>query len=42
MNKYILSGLLGYEIDKSILTKEQEYDRVLTANEDVILFSDIE
>lgn len=42
MNKYILSELLGYEIDKSILIKEREYDRVLTANEDVIPFSDIE
>ncbi|HGJ5865061.1 MULTISPECIES: phosphoethanolamine transferase [Arsenophonus] len=42
MNKYILSELLGYEIDKSTLTKEREYDRVLTANEDVVAFSDIE
>ncbi|WP_334471986.1 sulfatase-like hydrolase/transferase [Arsenophonus sp. PmNCSU2021_1] len=42
MNKYILSELLGYGIDKSTLTKEREYDRILTANEDVVAFSDIE
>ncbi|MFS1540000.1 MAG: hypothetical protein ACL7BU_16415 [Candidatus Phlomobacter fragariae] len=42
MNKYILSELIGYEIDKNILTKEREYDRVLTANEDVVPFSDIQ
>ncbi|WP_245677324.1 phosphoethanolamine transferase [Candidatus Arsenophonus triatominarum] len=41
MNKYILSELLGYKIDKNVLTKEREYDRVLTANEEVITFSDI-
>ncbi|WGL99953.1 phosphoethanolamine transferase (plasmid) [Arsenophonus sp. aPb] len=39
MNKYILSELLGYEIDKNILRKERQYDRVLTANEDILPFS---
>ncbi|WP_063656681.1 phosphoethanolamine transferase [Candidatus Arsenophonus triatominarum] len=41
MNKYILSELLGYKIDKNVLTKEREYDRVLTANEEVVTFYDI-
>ncbi|QBY44376.1 Phosphoethanolamine transferase EptC [Arsenophonus nasoniae] len=39
MNKYILSELLGYEIDKNILRNEREYDRILTANENILPFS---
>jgi len=42
MNKYILSELLGYDIDKNILRSEREYDRVLTANENIVPFSLIE
>ncbi|PAV02338.1 hypothetical protein CBG25_11540 [Arsenophonus sp. ENCA] len=42
MNKYILSELLGYDIDKNILRSEREYDRVLTANENILPFSLIE
>ncbi|WP_334468723.1 sulfatase-like hydrolase/transferase [Arsenophonus sp. PmNCSU2021_1] len=41
MNKYILSDLLGYEVDKNILIKEREYDRVLTPDEIVLPFSSI-
>ncbi|MFS1563051.1 MAG: hypothetical protein ACL7AX_05040 [Candidatus Arsenophonus phytopathogenicus] len=42
MNKYILSELFGYDIDKNILRSEREYDRVLTANENILPFSLIE
>ncbi|MDC9604180.1 sulfatase-like hydrolase/transferase [Xenorhabdus griffiniae] len=42
MNKYILSTLIGYDIDPSILDKERNNDRVLTADESVLPFSQIE
>ncbi|PHM63667.1 phosphoethanolamine transferase [Xenorhabdus ishibashii] len=42
MNKYILSNLMGYDINQSILNKEKNNDRVLAADESVIPFSQIE
>ncbi|WP_244182438.1 phosphoethanolamine transferase [Xenorhabdus beddingii] len=42
MNKYILSNLIGYDIEPSILNKERNNDRVLTADESVLPFSQIE
>ncbi|WP_232326261.1 phosphoethanolamine transferase [Xenorhabdus hominickii] len=42
MNKYILSNLIGYDIDPSILNKERNNDRVLTADESVLPFSQVE
>ncbi|MBD2786627.1 phosphoethanolamine transferase [Xenorhabdus sp. DI] len=42
MNKYILSNLIGYEIESSILKKEKNNDRVLTADESVLPFSQVE
>ncbi|WP_245737406.1 sulfatase-like hydrolase/transferase [Xenorhabdus japonica] len=42
MNKYILSELIGYDIEPSILNREKNNDRVLTADESVLPFSQIE
>lgn len=42
MNKYILSNLLGYKIDRDIIDKEKSNDRVLMANGSVIPFSKVE
>ncbi|MDC9597905.1 sulfatase-like hydrolase/transferase [Xenorhabdus anantnagensis] len=42
MNKYILSELIGYDIEPSILNRERNNDRVLTADESVLPFSQIE
>jgi glucan phosphoethanolaminetransferase (alkaline phosphatase superfamily) len=41
MNKYILSNLLGYEIDQATLNKEKGNDRVLMPNSTVRPFSEI-
>ena len=40
MNKYILSNLLGYQIDQSILDKEKNNDRILLPNHQNMLFLD--
>ena len=40
MNKYILSNLLGYQIDQSILDKEKNNDRILLPNRQNMLFLD--
>ena len=40
MNKYILSNLLGYQIDQSILDKEKNNDRILLPNNKNMLFLD--
>ena len=40
MNKYILSNLLGYQIDQSILDKEKNNDRILLPNHQNVIFSD--
>ncbi len=42
MNKYILSELIGYKINPLILSTERNNDRVLTADESVLPFSEIE
>ncbi|WP_050986613.1 phosphoethanolamine transferase [Xenorhabdus nematophila] len=42
MNKYILSNLIGYDIDPEILKEEKNNDRVLTADESVLPFSQVE
>lgn len=42
MNKYILSTLLGYQLDKHIVEKEKLHDRILNGNEEVQLFSHIQ
>ncbi|MDX7986393.1 phosphoethanolamine transferase [Xenorhabdus sp. 12] len=42
MNKYILSNLIGYDINPLTLSIERDNDRVLTADESVLLFSQIE
>ncbi|MDX8001178.1 phosphoethanolamine transferase [Xenorhabdus sp. Reich] len=42
MNKYILSNLIGYSIDPEILKEEKNNDRVLTADESVLPFSQVE
>ncbi|WP_176701198.1 sulfatase-like hydrolase/transferase [Gilliamella sp. App6-5] len=41
MNKYILSNLLGYNIDQTILEKEKSNDRVLMPNGNVMPFLEI-
>jgi glucan phosphoethanolaminetransferase (alkaline phosphatase superfamily) len=41
MNKYILSNLLGYEIDPAILDKEKSNDRVFMPNSSVIPFLEV-
>ena len=40
MNKYILSNLLGYQIDQSILDKEKNNDRILLPGNQNMLFLD--
>ena len=40
MNKYILSNLLGYQIDQSILDKEKNNDRILLPDNRNVLFLD--
>lgn len=40
MNKYILSNLLGYQIDQSILDKEKNNDRILLPDNQNMLFLD--
>ena len=40
MNKYILSNLLGYQIDQAILDKEKNNDRILLPNHHNVLFLD--
>ncbi|ECI2258351.1 hypothetical protein AHQ64_01725 [Salmonella enterica subsp. enterica] len=42
MNKYILSRLIGYTLDKNIVNNEMNNDRVKAANEKPILFKDTE
>ncbi|HBJ6377125.1 TPA: phosphoethanolamine transferase [Salmonella enterica subsp. enterica serovar Eastbourne] len=42
MNKYILSRLIGYTLDKKIVNSEMNNDSVKAANEKPILFKDIE
>lgn len=42
MNKYILSRLIGYTLDKKIVNSEMNNDRVKAANEKPILFKDTE
>lgn len=42
MNKYILSRLIGYTLDKNIVNNEMNNDRVKAANEKPVLFKDIE
>lgn len=42
MNKYIVSNLMGYQIDQTILNKEKSNDRVLMADGSVIPFTEIE
>ncbi|MCO6551289.1 MAG: phosphoethanolamine transferase [Gilliamella sp.] len=41
MNKYILSNLLGYEIDPAILDKEKNNDRVFMPNSSVMPFLEV-
>ncbi|WP_141672727.1 MULTISPECIES: sulfatase-like hydrolase/transferase [unclassified Gilliamella] len=41
MNKYILSNLLGYEIDPAILNKEKNNDRVFMPNNSVMPFLEV-
>ncbi|WP_176701311.1 phosphoethanolamine transferase [Gilliamella sp. Gris3-2] len=41
MNKYILSNLLGYEIDPVILDKEKNNDRVFMPNSSVMPFLEV-
>ena len=38
MNKYILSNLLGYEIEPTILNQEKNNDRVYLSNNTVMPF----
>ena len=40
MNKYILSNLLGYQIDQAILDKEKNNDRILLPDRQNMLFLD--
>ena len=40
MNKYILSNLLGYQIDQAILDKEKNNDRILLSDRQNMLFLD--
>lgn len=42
MNKYILSRLIGYTLDKNIVNNEMNNDRVKAANEKTVLFKDTE
>ncbi|EIT8134779.1 hypothetical protein L3I62_004742, partial [Salmonella enterica subsp. enterica serovar Cotham] len=42
MNKYILSRLIGYTLDKNFVNKEMNNDRVKAANEKPVLFKDTE
>ncbi|ENV3459977.1 sulfatase-like hydrolase/transferase [Salmonella enterica] len=42
MNKYILSRLIGYTLDKKIVNSEMNNDRVKAANEKSVLFKDTE
>ncbi|EAR7469502.1 sulfatase-like hydrolase/transferase [Salmonella enterica] len=42
MNKYILSRLIGYTLDKNIVNNEMNNDRVKSANEKPVLFKDTE
>ncbi|EDT6116592.1 sulfatase-like hydrolase/transferase [Salmonella enterica subsp. enterica serovar Senegal] len=42
MNKYILSRLIGYTLDKNIVNNEVNNDRVKAANEKPVLFKDTE
>ncbi|EDV0364702.1 sulfatase-like hydrolase/transferase [Salmonella enterica subsp. enterica] len=42
MNKYILSRLIGYTLDKKIVNSEMNNDRVKAANEKPVLFKDTE
>ncbi|ECC3604187.1 hypothetical protein AA23_00710 [Salmonella enterica subsp. enterica] len=42
MNKYILSRLIGYTLDKNIVNNEMNNDRVKAANEKPVLFKDTE
>lgn len=42
MNKYILSRLIGYTLDKKIINSEMNNDRVKAANEKPVLFKDTE
>lgn len=42
MNKYILSRLIGYTLDKKIVNSEVNNDRVKAANEKPVLFKDTE
>ncbi|AKD19918.1 sulfatase-like hydrolase/transferase [Salmonella enterica subsp. enterica serovar Newport] len=42
MNKYILSSLIGYTLDKNIVNNEMNNDRVKAANEKPVLFKDTE
>ncbi|ECQ3950944.1 sulfatase-like hydrolase/transferase [Salmonella enterica subsp. enterica serovar Morehead] len=42
MNKYILSRLIGYTLDKNIVNNEMNKDRVKAANEKPVLFKDTE
>ncbi|HHR4973557.1 TPA: sulfatase-like hydrolase/transferase [Salmonella enterica] len=42
MNKYILSRLISYTLDKNIVNNEMNNDRVKAANEKPVLFKDTE
>ncbi|EDU3514835.1 sulfatase-like hydrolase/transferase [Salmonella enterica subsp. enterica serovar Mbandaka] len=42
INKYILSRLIGYTLDKNIVNSEMNNDRVKAANEKPVLFKDTE
>ncbi|EHI2278066.1 phosphoethanolamine transferase [Salmonella enterica] len=42
MNKYLLSRLIGYTLDKNFVNKEMNNDRVKAANEKPVLFKDTE
>ncbi|MEG0280269.1 MAG: phosphoethanolamine transferase [Morganella sp. (in: enterobacteria)] len=42
MNKYILSEMLGYEIDEKFINEDKNNDRVLNANNQVQKFSTIQ
>ncbi|NBN82928.1 hypothetical protein GWJ00_12145, partial [Proteus sp. G4378] len=42
MNKYILSKIIGYQLDDQFIEKEKNHDRILNANEEVQAFSEIQ
>lgn len=42
MNKYIITKILGYKLDDSAIESEKNYDRILDANNNALLFNDIE